>query len=461
MAVPLPIFDLPLAVYGSWPWKSITTICCLSLHIRVGDSVTGGKKAGRKPRGGVIGALWADTLLWYNQPNEAVSHKERALKLHEYQAKQILSEAGIPVPRGEVSETAAGAQMIARRLGGQVAVKAQVLVGGRGRSGGILLVDSPAAAGQAAEQLLSGHIGGFPVKKVLVEQGLSIQRELYLGITIDRDRGLPVVIVSTEGGVDIEDTALARPDALVKLYVHPCVGIRCYQSRNLLRSLCIPPDNHREFVEIVERLYDVFWEFDGTLLEVNPLALTRSGCLVALDAKMIVDDNGLFRHSLLSTMQGEELCDRAELQARQAGVSYIPLDGSVGCLVNGAGLAMATMDVLKLYGGAPANFLDVGGGASSERIALAMKLILAEPQVRSVLVNIFGGITRCDDVARGLVTALSVAPARIPITVRLAGTNEAEGRRIIEESNLPVATAQTLQDAARAAVTAAGNAVVM
>lgn len=383
------------------------------------------------------------------------------MRLQEYETKHILSEAGIPVPLGEVTETPEGAQLIARRLGGRVAVKAQVLVGGRGKSGGILVVDGPTAAGRAADRLLSGHIKGIPVKQVLVEQGLSIQQELYLGITLDRDRGLPVVIVSTEGGVDIEETALARPDAMVKVHIHPCVGVRSYQSRNILRSLSLPPDNHREFVQIVERLHEVFWEYDGSLLEVNPLALTSSGRLVALDAKMIVDDNSLFRHTDLSTIDSEELCEAAELQAREAGVSYLPLDGSVGCLVNGAGLAMATMDVLKVFGGAPANFLDVGGGASEKRIALAMNLILGDPKVRSVLVNIFGGITRCDDVARGLVTALSVASAQIPITVRLAGTNEAEGRKIMEESDLPVATAQTLHDAAQRAVAAAGNVTVL
>jgi len=379
------------------------------------------------------------------------------LKLHEYQTKGILSEADIPVPLGDVTETSEGAQRIAQELGGQIAVKAQVLVGGRGKSGGILVVDDLIEAGRAVERLLSSAIKGIPVKQVLLEQALSIKRELYLGITLDRERGLPVVIVSTEGGVDIEETSQALPETIVKVYVHPCVGIRSYQFRNLLKSLSLPSNNHQEFIQILEKLYQVFWEFDGALLEVNPLALTNSGRLVALDAKMIVDDNGLFRHPVLLSMQREELDETAEHQARQAGISHVPLEGSIGCLVNGAGLAMATMDVLELFGGAPANFLDVGGGAKPERIAVAMSLILGNPRVRSILVNIFGGITRCDDVARGLVTALEMAPTRVPVTVRLAGTNETEGHRIIEESDVTVHLAPTLHAAAQMAAAAADN----
>jgi len=380
------------------------------------------------------------------------------LRLQEFQTKAILAQAGIPVPLGEVADSPAAARTVAKKVGGLVAVKAQVPVGGRGKAGGIVLAEGPEHAHRATAELLGKRIKDLSVRQVLIEQGVSALREIYLGIVLDRERRLPVVMVSTEGGVDIEETAQLRPDCITRIAVHPHAGLLGYQARTLSKSSGLLPENRGAFEQIARRLYNVFWQSDASLLEINPLALTSSGHLVALDAKMIIDDNSLFRHPELAEMRDALPEEVAEREARAAGISYIPLEGTVGCLVNGAGLAMATMDVLQYFGASPANFLDVGGGATAERIGLALRLILRDKSVRSVLVNIFGGITRCDEVAIGLIAALREKPVQVPVIARLTGTHETVGQQVIQEAHEPILVARTLQEAAQKAVAAAHGA---
>jgi succinyl-CoA synthetase beta subunit len=372
------------------------------------------------------------------------------MKLHEYQSKLLFSQYGIPIPRGRVAATAAQSKSIAQELGGRVVVKAQVLVGGRGKAGGIRLAGSPEEAEEAATQILAMEIKDLPVRKVLVDDAAEIQTEIYLGVTNDRAARCPVLIASGEGGVEIEQVAKDTPEKIIKVPIDPLLGLRDYQARLVAAAIELPRDLWRDFISIARGLFDAYQKTDASLAEINPLVITRGGKLLALDGKIVVDDNGLFRHPELAEMRDADEEAPAEREARKYGLTYVKLDGSIGCMVNGAGLAMATMDVIKLFGGEPANFLDIGGGAGSEKVAAALQIILKDPDVRAVLFNIFGGITRCDEVARGIVAALGEHTARPPMVIRLVGTNEEEGRKLLAEADME--TASSLVDAAQKVV---------
>ena len=371
------------------------------------------------------------------------------MKLHEYQSKKLFAEYGIAIPRGRVATTASEARQITEELGGRSVVKAQVLVGGRGKAGGIRLVATPEEAQEMATQVLAMEIKGLPVRKVLVDEAADIQEEIYLGVTNDRNRHCPVMIASSEGGVDIEEVAKRDPSRIIQLSVDPLIGLREYQARDLAVSIELAREHWKSFIAICLALYKAYWESDATLAEINPLVITKDGRLLALDGKIVLDDNALFRHPALAEMRDLDEEAPLEQEARKYGLSYVQLDGDIGCMVNGAGLAMATMDVLKLHGGAPANFLDIGGGAGAEKVAAALKMIFSDPKVRAGLLNVFGGITRCDEVARGMLLALEQVKPEIPIVVRLVGTNEKEGREILEKAALETAT--TLDEAAKRA----------
>jgi succinyl-CoA synthetase beta subunit len=371
------------------------------------------------------------------------------MKLHEYQSKKLFAEYGIAIPRGRMATTASEARQITEELGGRSVVKAQVLVGGRGKAGGIRLVATPEEAQEMATQVLAMEIKGLPVRKVLVDEAADIQEEIYLGVTNDRNRHCPVMIASSEGGVDIEEVAKRDPSRIIRLSVDPLIGLRDYQARDLAVSIELAREHWKSFIAICLALYKAYWESDATLAEINPLVITKDGRLLALDGKIVLDDNALFRHPALAEMRDLDEEAPLEQEARKYGLSYVQLDGDIGCMVNGAGLAMATMDVLKLHGGAPANFLDIGGGAGAEKVAAALKMIFSDPKVRAGLLNVFGGITRCDEVARGMLLALEQVKPEIPIVVRLVGTNEKEGREILEKAALETAT--TLDEAAKRA----------
>ncbi len=380
------------------------------------------------------------------------------MKLHEYQSKRIFAQYGIPIPEGEVATTPQEARAIAKRLGGPVAVKSQVLVGGRGKAGGIKLARSPEEAEEVAAQILSLQIKGLPVRKVLVDRAADIRQEIYLGIVVDRLASRPVMMASSEGGVEIEEVARTNPEAIKKVHIDPFVGLRAYQTLWLAKSIGLPPALHRDFGRIAQGLYRAFGECDASLAEINPLVVTGEGALLALDGKMVLDDNGLFRHPDLAALRDIDEETDSERAAREAGLSFVQLDGEIGCMVNGAGLAMATMDIIQHFGGMPANFLDIGGGARADRVAAALRLILADPRVKTILFNIFGGITRCDEVARGIIAVLDEVRPNLPIVARLVGTNEAEGRQILETSGYRIVTAITLAEAAQKAVAAARGA---
>lgn len=375
------------------------------------------------------------------------------MKLHEYQSKQIFARYGIPIPRGRVAETAAAARQIAEELGGRVVVKAQVLVGGRGKAGGVRLAKDPQEAETIATQILSMEIKGLAVRKVLVDEAASIEQEIYLGITNDRAARKPVIMASAAGGVEIEEVARQTPEKIIKVHVDPLLGLREYQARDIAVFLDLPREHWHTFITITQGLWRAYTENDATLAEINPLVITRDKRLVALDGKMLIDDNALFRHPDLAEMRDVDEEAPAEVEARKYGLSYIKLDGSIGCMVNGAGLAMATMDIIKHFGGEPANFLDIGGGASAEKVAAALRIILSDPRVKAVLFNIFGGITRGDVVARGILTALQEVKPKVPMIVRLVGTNAEEGRQMLAQANM--ITAETLAEAAKKAVEAA------
>lgn len=375
------------------------------------------------------------------------------MKLHEYQSKQIFADFGIPILRGRVAMTATEARAIAEELGGRVVIKSQVLVGGRGKAGGIRLVHTPEEAEDVATQLLGMEIKGLPVRRVLVDEAVEIASEIYLGITIDRAKYCPVMITSAEGGVEIEEVARTHPEKILRIWIDPLLGLKEYQARYMAAAAEIPREHWRTFIKIACGLYDAFAATDATLAEINPLVLTGENTMIALDGKMVLDDNGLFRHPEFSEMRDLDEEPAEEREARKYGLSYVKLDGNIGCMVNGAGLAMATMDVIHLYGGKPANFLDIGGGASAEKVAAAIKIILKDPHVDAVLFNIFGGITRGDEVARGILSALKQVPSDIPMVVRLVGTNEEEGRRLLADADME--TAVSLVDAAQKAIQAA------
>jgi succinyl-CoA synthetase beta subunit len=375
------------------------------------------------------------------------------MKLQEYQSKQLFAMEGVPIPRGRVAMTASEARSIAEELGGRAVIKSQVLVGGRGKAGGIRLVDSPEKAEEAATQILAIQIKGLPVRKILVDEAVGIQAEIYLGVTNDRQARCPVMIASSEGGVEIEEVAQREPGKIVRVRIDPLFGLREYQARYLAAAIELPRDHWRSFIQIASALYRVFDKVDASLAEINPLVITKDQRLMALDGKMVIDDNALFRHPEIADMRDVDEEAPAEREARKYGLSYVKLDGNIGCMVNGAGLAMATMDVIEHSGGRPANFLDVGGGAGAEKVAAALQLILKEPEVEAVLLNIFGGITRCDEVARGVLQALEELHPKVPFVARLVGTNEEEGRRLLADAKM--ITASSLLDAARKAVAAA------
>jgi succinyl-CoA synthetase beta subunit len=354
-----------------------------------------------------------------------------------------------------VAKTPEQARAIAERLGGRVVVKSQVLVGGRGKAGGIKLADTPEEAEQRAADILALEIKGLPVRQVLIDEAADIRHEIYLGMVIDRAAERVVMMASSEGGVEIEEVARTNPDAIKKIHIDPFIGLRGYQTRWLAKGIGLDPALHRSFDKIARSLYQAFVSSDASLAEINPLVVTDEGTLLAVDGKMVLDDNGLFRHLDLAKMRDIDEETDTEREAREADLSYVQLDGEIGCMVNGAGLAMATMDITKHFGGSPANFLDIGGGAKAERVATALRLILADPNVKAVLFNIFGGITRCDEVALGILAALQEVQPEIPMVARLVGTNEKEGRKIIDESDFDMITATTLAEAAQKAVAAA------
>lgn len=377
------------------------------------------------------------------------------MKLHEYQSKRIFAQHGVPIPEGDVATTPEEAQAVAERLGGRVVVKSQVLVGGRGKAGGIKLADTPQEARQIAAEILNLEIKGLPVHKVLIDQAVEIRQEIYLGIVVDRAADCLAMMVSSEGGVEIEEVARVNPEAIKKVHIDPFIGLRDYQNRWLAKEIGLDADLYRDFGRIAQGLHQAFVKSDASLAEINPLVVTGEGTLLGVDGKMVLDDNALPRHPDLAEMRAESEETETEREAREAGLSYVQLDGEIGCMVNGAGLAMATMDIIKHFGGSPANFLDIGGGAKAERVATALRLILEDPNVKAVLFNIFGGITRCDEVAQGILTALETVEPEIPMVARLVGTNEEEGRRLLNESKYQMKTARTLAKAAQKAVAAA------
>ncbi|OJX47040.1 MAG: succinate--CoA ligase subunit beta [Chloroflexi bacterium 44-23] len=372
------------------------------------------------------------------------------MKLHEYQSKKLFEKYDVPIPRGRISNNASEVKQIAEELGGRVVIKSQVLVGGRGKAGGIKLARDPAEAKQFATDILGMEIKGLPVRKILVDEAVGIDREIYLAIVNDRASRSPIVMASAAGGVDIEEVAHLSPEKIIKIAINPLIGLQDFQARDIAIGIDLPKEHWKNFIKILHGLYRVFWESDATLAEINPLVLSKDRRLLALDAKMIIDDNALFRHPDFMEMRDVDVEAPAEIEARKYGLSYIKLDGHIGCMVNGAGLAMATMDIIQQSGGLPANFLDIGGGAGAEKVAAALRIILSDPNVRVILINIFGGITRCDEVARGILAAFNEVEVKIPVVVRLVGTNAEEGRQLLAGSAIHTAT--SLVQAARSAV---------
>jgi succinyl-CoA synthetase beta subunit len=362
------------------------------------------------------------------------------VKLHEHQAKEVFARAGIPVPKGRVAASADEAEAVAREIGGRVVVKAQVHVGGRGKAGGVRLADDARAARETARAILALTIKGLPVKRVLVTEAAEIATEAYVGIVLDRATHRPVVMVSAAGGVDIEEVAATAPEKIVKLAVDPLLGLRPYDARYLAGRLYADPALAKPAAAIIEALYRVFVETDASLAEINPLVATPSGAVLAVDAKLVVDDNALFRRPEIAAMRDRDAEDPSEIEAREKGLSFVKLDGEIGCVVNGAGLAMATMDLIQHFGGRPANFLDIGGSSDPSKVVTALRILTRDGAVRAILFNIFGGITRCDDVARGLVTALAETKIDLPIVIRLTGTNEREAREILAGIGIEAAT---------------------
>jgi succinyl-CoA synthetase beta subunit len=389
--------------------------------------------------------------------------KDRDVKIHEYQAKAILAQHGVPVPRGEVATTAAEAGEIARRLGGTVVVKAQIHAGGRGKGGGVKVVKDAEAAEHAAKnmlgmQLVTHQTGpqGQPVGRVLIEQGLQIERELYFGLLIDRSAQCPVMMASRAGGMDIEEVAEKTPELILREYIDPAVGVGGFQARKLAFGIGLSGPQVAKAVKVFAALYDAFVATDASLIEINPLIVTGSGDLLALDAKVTFDDNALFRHAPFKELRDLSEEDPLEIEASKFALNYIRLDGNIGCMVNGAGLAMATMDIIKLAGGEPANFLDVGGGANAEQIRNAFKILMSDKNVKAVLINIFGGILRCDVLAQGVIAAVKELGVPVPIVIRMEGTNVDEGKRLLRESGMKLTTADSMDEAAKKVVELAG-----
>ena len=387
------------------------------------------------------------------------------MNLHEYQAKQLFSRYRIPVTRGEVAATPAQASAAADRLGGGLwVVKAQVHAGGRGKAGGVKLARSAeevraAAAGMIGSRLKTKQTGaaGLPVNLVFVEVGSKIERELYLSLLVDRNRQRISFLASAAGGMDIEEVVAQTPEKILTTAVHPAAGLQAYQVRQMGYGLGLNNEQIKQFIDICQKLYRLFCDCDASLIEINPLIVTGDGNLLALDAKINIEDNALFRRAELQAMRDPSQEDEMERRAAEHDLNYVSLDGNIACMVNGAGLAMATMDLIKLHGGEPANFLDVGGGATPERVAAAFKLILSNPAVRAILVNIFGGIVRCDLIAEGIIQAVREVSVKVPVVVRLEGTNVEQGRKLLAQSGLDITAAADLTDAARKVVAAAGK----
>ncbi len=385
------------------------------------------------------------------------------MKIHEYQGKEILKRYGVTVPRGIVARTPEEARQAAKELGTDiVVVKAQIHAGGRGKGGGVKLAKSPDEAAEIAEQIIGMNLvthqtgaEGREVKTLLIEEGLPIDKEFYLGIVLDRATGKNVFMASTEGGMDIEEVAEHAPEKILKETIDPAVGFRPFQARKLAFGLGLPAELINQAVKFMTALYEAYEATDATLFEINPFLLTKDNRLIALDAKVTFDDNAMFRHKDFAELRDLNEEEPLEIEASKFDLNYIKLDGNIACMVNGAGLAMATMDIIKLAGGEPANFLDVGGGASQERVEAAFKILLADENVKAVLINIFGGIVRCDMVARGVVGAAQNLGVQVPIVVRLEGTNVEEGQRVIRESSMNVTVAKGMKDAAEKVVSAA------
>ena len=388
------------------------------------------------------------------------------MKIHEYQGKALLKEYAVPVPRGIVARTPDEAEKAARELGTDiVVVKAQIHAGGRGKGGGVKLAKSPEEAKQIASEMLGMMLvthqtgpEGREVKTLLIEEGLPIDKEFYLGITLDRVTGRNVFMASSAGGMDIEKVAEETPELILKETIDPSVGLRPFQARKLAFGLGIPNDLVNQAAKFMLSLYDAYEKMDASLVEINPFLLTKDNRLIALDAKVNFDDNAMFRHKDYEELRDLNEEEPLEIEASKYDLNYIKLDGNIGCMVNGAGLAMATMDIIKLAGGEPANFLDVGGGASQERVEQAFKILLADDNVKAVLINIFGGIVRCDMVANGVVAAAKNLGVSIPIVARLEGTNVEEGRRVLHDSDIGIIPATTMSDAAAKVVSAANAA---
>ncbi|MBV8517878.1 MAG: ADP-forming succinate--CoA ligase subunit beta [Acidobacteria bacterium] len=384
------------------------------------------------------------------------------MKVHEYQAKELLRRYGVPTPRGIVVESPEEARNAATELGGRVVVKAQIHAGGRGKGGGVKLAKSPDEAAELTKSMLGMTLvthqtgpEGRLVRKVLIEEALNIDKELYLGITLDRRIGMPVLMASSQGGMEIEEVAARDPHAIRREPIDAVLGVQPFQARSVAYALGLTGDAFKKCVDFVGKLMRAYVETDAALAEINPLLVTKEGDVLALDAKMNFDDNALFRHKDIAAMRDLHEEDPLEVEASKFGLNYIKLDGTVGCMVNGAGLAMGTMDIIKLAGGEPANFLDVGGGASAEQVKNAFRIILSDKNVKAILINIFGGIMRGDRIAEGVVSASREIGLPVPVVVRLEGTNVELGKQILKDSGLPLITADGMWDAAQKVVAAA------
>src|SRR5438309_1134888 len=381
------------------------------------------------------------------------------MKIHEHQAKALLREFAVPVPAGEAATTPAGARAVAARLGGRVVVKAQVHAGGRGKAGGIKLADDPVAAERAALQVLGMRLKtpqtppeGIEVRSVLVEQASAVERELYLSITLDRARSTHVVMASQAGGMEIEEVAAQSPEKILREWAHPALGLADYQARRLAFGLGLAGEQQKQGVALIRSLFTLYLAKDCSLAEINPLVVTRDGRVLALDAKLNFDDNALYRHDEIRALRDANEEDPLDVEASKYGLNYIKLDGNVGCMVNGAGLAMATMDIIKLAGGEPANFLDVGGGASPEQIENAFRILSSDPSVKAVFINVFGGILRCDRLAAGVIAAVRKLGLKLPVVVRMEGTNVELGRKMLAESGLALVMADDMGEGAKKVV---------
>jgi succinyl-CoA synthetase beta subunit len=381
------------------------------------------------------------------------------MKIHEYQAKAMLREGGVPVPAGEVADTPAAARAIAERLGGRVVVKSQVHAGGRGKAGGIKIADDPGGAEAAARAILGMRLKtpqtppeGIEVRKVLVEEASSVARELYLSVTLDRARASHVVMASEAGGMEIEEVAARHPEKIIREWAHAALGLQDFQARRVALGIGLGGEQFKQGVGLIRNLFRLYLAKDCSLVEINPLVVTKDGRVLALDAKLNFDDNALYRHPEVTALRDTHEEDPLDVEASKFNLNYIRLTGNVGCMVNGAGLAMATMDIIKLAGGEPANFLDVGGGASAEQIENAFRILSSDPSVKAVFINIFGGILRCDRLAEGMIAAVKKLGLRLPVVVRMEGTNVELGKKMLAESGLSLVTAEDMADGARKAV---------